>query len=83
MEIDWELTEKSAKFIHHGECESWYSYLFRLHLNTYDMDLRPSYIFNSFSAAIELRRQNLTTTDVRSWRPKSVPALKELITEEQ
>ena len=24
MEIDWELTEKSAKFIHHGECESWY-----------------------------------------------------------
>ena len=25
MEIDWELTEKSAKFIHHGECESWYS----------------------------------------------------------
>ena len=25
MKIDWELTEKSAKFIHHGECESWYS----------------------------------------------------------
>ena len=25
MKIDWELTEKSAKFIHHGECESSYS----------------------------------------------------------
>ena len=37
MEIDWELTEKSAKFIHHGECESWYTIVLLLVLPTYNM----------------------------------------------
>ena len=31
--------------------------------------------FYSYSAGINFRRQNLTTTDVRFWRLKSVPAL--------
>ena len=26
MKISWELTEKSAKFIHHGQCDSDYSH---------------------------------------------------------
>ena len=34
--------------------------------------------FNSFSAGTVFIRQNLPSTDVRSWRLKSVPALKEL-----
>ena len=34
--------------------------------------------FNSFSAGIDFRRQNLTSTDVRFWRLKTVPALKGL-----
>ena len=32
----------------------------------------------SYSAGIDFSRQNLTSTDVRFWRLKSVPALKEL-----
>ena len=31
--------------------------------------------FNPYSAGIEFSRQNLTTTDVRFWRLKSIPAL--------
>ena len=31
--------------------------------------------FNSSSAGIDFRRQNLTSTDVRFWRLKSTPAL--------
>ena len=33
MKIDWELTEKSAKFIHHGECESWYMQAYNILIN--------------------------------------------------
>ena len=36
-------------------------------------------IFYSFSAGTDFRRQNLTSIDVRFWRLKSVPALKEKI----
>ena len=43
------------------------------------MDLRPLYIFYSFSAGIDFGRQNLTSIDVRFWRLKSVPAPKGLI----
>ena len=32
----------------------------------------------SYSAGLDFSRQNLTSTDVRFWRLKSVPALKEL-----
>ena len=35
--------------------------------------------FTSFSAGIDFRRQNLTSVDVRFWRPNSIPALKGLI----
>ena len=31
--------------------------------------------FYSYSAGIEFSRQNLTSTDVRFWRQKSIPAL--------
>ena len=31
--------------------------------------------FNPYSAGIDLRRQNLTSVDVRFWRLKSIPAL--------
>ena len=34
--------------------------------------------FYSFSAGIDFRRQNLTSTDIRFWRLKSIPALKGL-----
>ena len=34
--------------------------------------------FNSFSAGINFIRQNLTSTDVRFWRIKTIPALKGL-----
>ena len=41
------------------------------------MGLRPlEMCFNSFSAGIVFIRQNLTSTDVRFWRIKTVPALK-------
>ena len=33
---------------------------------------------NPFSAGIDFRRQNLTSIEVRFWRLKSIPALKEL-----
>ena len=33
---------------------------------------------NPFSAGTDFRRQNLTSIDVRFWRLKSIPALKEL-----
>ena len=36
--------------------------------------------FISFSAGADFRRQNLTSTDVKFWRLKSIPALKGLIT---
>ena len=32
-------------------------------------------MFNPHSAGIEFSRQNLTSTDVRFWRLKSIPAL--------
>ena len=32
-------------------------------------------IFCSFSTGIDFRRQNLSSTDVRFWRLKSIPAL--------
>ena len=35
-------------------------------------------IVNSFSAGIDFRRQNLTSIDVKIWRPSLVPALKGL-----
>ena len=35
--------------------------------------LRSSYIFYSFSAGSDFKRPNLTSTDVRFWRLKSVP----------
>ena len=31
--------------------------------------------FNSYSAGIDFSRQNLTSTDLRFWRLKSIPAL--------
>ena len=40
--------------------------------------LRPLYICISLSAGIVFRRQGLTSTDVRLWRLKTVPALKRL-----
>ena len=43
------------------------------------MDLLPLYISNSSSAGTIFRRQNLTSTDVRFWRLKSVRTLKGLI----
>ena len=36
---------------------------------------RLKYLY-SYSAGIDIRRQNLTSTDVRFWRLKSMPALK-------
>ena len=48
---------------------------FLLHLNTYAMDLRPLQMFISFNAGIDLRRQNLTSLDVRFSRLKTIPAL--------
>ena len=33
---------------------------------------------NPYSAGIDFSRQKLTTLDVRFWRLKSIPALKEL-----
>ena len=36
------------------------------------------YPLNPFSAGTVIRRQNLTSVDVRFWRLKTVPALKEL-----
>ena len=33
---------------------------------------------NPYSAGIDFSRQNLTSVDVRFWRLKSTPALKEL-----
>ena len=36
------------------------------------MGPQPLYIFYSFTAGIDFRRQNLTSTDVRFWRLKSV-----------
>ena len=36
--------------------------------------------FYSYSADIDFSRQNLTSVDVRFWRLKSIPALKELTT---
>ena len=47
-----------------------------LHSNTHVVALRS--VYNSFSAGIDFRRQNLTSTDVRFWRLKSIPALKGL-----
>ena len=50
--------------------------LFTIHLNTYGMGLRPLEIFLLlYSAGIDFSRQNLTSTDVRFWRLKSIPAL--------
>ena len=37
--------------------------------------------FYFYSAGIDFSRQNLTSTDVRFWRLKSIPALKGLITQ--
>ena len=54
------------------------SQLFSLHLNTYVMGLWLLYIFYSFSAGIDFRRQNLTSIDVRFWRSKVVSAQKGL-----
>ena len=61
----------------------WLSQLFPLHLNTYVMCLRPLEILYSFSVGIDFRRQDLTSTDVRSWRLKLTPALKGLIPSKQ
>ena len=55
------------------------SYLFPLHLNTYVMGLRSLCIFYFFSAGIDFWRQNLTSTDVRFRRLKSIPALQGLL----
>ena len=43
------------------------------------MGLRPLYIFHSFSAGIDFRRQKLTSIDVWFWRLKTLLALKRLI----
>ena len=46
-------------------------------MNTYGMGLRPtSFLFNSFIAGTDFRRQNLTSIDVRFWQSK-LPALKQ------
>ena len=47
---------------------------FPLHLNTctFVMDLRPL-LFNSFSAGIDFRLENLTSINVRFWRPIGSP----------
>ena len=37
-------------------------------------------IFNPLSARTNFRRQNMTSIDVRFWRIKSIPTLKELNT---
>ena len=42
------------------------------------MGLQPLEIFLPYSAGIDFRRQNLTSTDVRFGRLKSIPALEEL-----
>ena len=52
------------------KCLSW----FPLRLNTYAMGLRPLLIFNSYSAGIDVRSQNLTSIDVRFWHLKLIPA---------
>ena len=57
------------------------SYLFPLHLNTYVMGLQSLWIFYFFSAGIDFRRQNLTSTDVRFRRLQSIPALQGLLME--
>ena len=57
------------------------SQLFPVHLNTYVMGLGPLWIFHTYSAGIDFGRQNLTSTDVRFWRLKTVPALQWLHTD--
>ena len=56
-------------------CEGWAlkRWFFPIHLITYKY-------FHTYSAGIDFRRQNLTSTDVRFWRLKSIPALWGLIT---
>ena len=58
----------------------WLSWLFMIHLNTYVMDLRPLWLFHFYSVGIDFRRQNLTCTDVRFWRLKSIPHCQSYIT---
>ena len=40
-------------------------------------DIGVLVVSNPFSAGIDFRRQNLTSVDVRFWRLKSIPALKD------
>ena len=44
MKIDWELTEKSEKFIHHGECESWYKHQLDTQAQAWNVFLLKDYI---------------------------------------
>ena len=46
---------------------------FEFHSNNAELIKR----INPYSAGIDFRRQNLTSVDVRFWRLKSIPALKE------
>ena len=77
-----------VKYINHGEqmlrfFSIWnhhkcLGYIFLIYLITYVMGLRPLYVFLFFQCEIVIIRQNLTSTDGRLWRIKTIPALKGL-----
>ena len=60
--------EQRVSILNYHKCLIW---PFPLHLNTYVLGLRPLKIFNSFSAGIDFRRQNLTSKikvhDLSEW----------------
>ena len=64
--------EAKGIFSKHNKC---LGYLFQLDLNTYGMGLRPLKYVYSYSVGIDFNRQNLTFTDVRFCRLKSILAL--------
>ena len=69
--LKWYTMETKGVFSiwNHDKCLSF-------HLNTHVMGLRPLYIYvYSYSAGIDFRCLNLTSTDVRFWHLKSIPAL--------
>ena len=80
-----DLTLKSAEFFYSnlgGVFSIWNRpkcliQVMPIHLNTYDMLWVYGYYkyFKSYSEGVDFSRQNLTSTDVRFWRLKSIPSL--------
>ena len=69
--------ETQCVFFSIWDHHKWPNSLFPLHLNTYIMGVRSLEIFKFFQCAgTVFIRQDLTYTDVRFWRIKTVTALK-------